>query len=181
MRKSFYMERNTNLPDGVAPEAKVVAFSALRDEVITAIRVLIVEDEGIIATHIASRLRKSGYEVIGIAESSEDTLALVQELRPDLILMDIRIKGTSDGIETAAELHTRFDIPVIYLTAHTDQQTLDRARMTGAAGFLTKPIQQAALKAAIETAIHKHRADRAARHPSEVQSTAEATPESSRE
>ena len=131
---------------------------------ITAARILIVEDEGIIAGHIASRLVKTGYEVAGIAESSEEALAKTEELKPELILMDIRIKGAMDGIDTAAKLRERYDIPVIYLTAHTDQQTIDRAKLTGAFGFLTKPIHHTSLATAIEMAIHKHRADRAARH-----------------
>ena len=130
----------------------------------TVARILIVEDEGIIAGHIASGLLKTGYEVAGIAESSEEALEKTAQLNPDLILMDIRIKGAMDGIETTAKLRKRFDIPVIYLTAHTDQQTIDRAKMTGAFGFLTKPIQHTSLATAIEMAIHKHRADRAERH-----------------
>jgi hypothetical protein len=109
-------------------------------------------------------LVKTGYEVAGIAESSEEALAKTEELKPELILMDIRIKGAMDGIETAAKLRERYDIPVIYLTAHTDQQTIDRAKITGAFGFLTKPIHHTSLATAIEMAIHKHRADRAARH-----------------
>src|SRR5450755_4022393 len=102
---------------------------------ITAARILIVEDEGIIAGHIASRLVRTGYEVAGIAESSEEAIARAEELSPDLILMDIRIKGSMDGIETSAAIRTRHDIPVIYLTAHTDQQTIDRAKTTGASAF----------------------------------------------
>jgi PAS domain S-box-containing protein len=126
-------------------------------------RILIVEDEGIIANHIASRLAKTGYEVAGIAESSDEAFAKMSELSPELVLMDIRIKGEMDGIETAARIRDRFDIPVIYLTAHSDQETINRAKLTGASGFLTKPIHHTSLSTAIEMAIHKHRADRAAR------------------
>jgi PAS domain S-box-containing protein len=97
--------------------------------------------------------------VVGIAESSEDALEKTAKLLPDLILMDIRIGGAMDGIETAAAVRDRFDIPLIYLTAHTDQQTIDRAKMTGASGFLPKPFHHMTLAASIETAIHKHRAD----------------------
>ncbi len=129
-----------------------------------ATRILIVEDEGIIASNIASRLVKSGYEVAAIAESSEEALAKIAESNPVLVLMDIRIKGAMDGIETAAQIRERFDIPFIFLTAHTDQQTIDRAKITGASGFLTKPIHHTTLATTIEMAIHKHRADRAARH-----------------
>ena len=126
-------------------------------------RVLIVEDEGIIAGHIASRLVRTGYEVAGIAESSDEALAKIDNLRPDLVLMDIRIKGPLDGVETTAKMRERHDIPVIYLTAHTDQQTVNRAKLTGAFGFLTKPIHHTSLSTAIEMAIHKHRADKASR------------------
>jgi len=123
-------------------------------------KILIVEDEGIIASHIASSLARAGYEVAGIAESSEEALAKAAELNPGLILMDIRIKGEMDGIETAAMLRDRFDIPLIYLTAHTDQQTIDRAKLTGASGFLTKPVHPTTLAASIEMAMHKHSADK---------------------
>jgi PAS domain S-box-containing protein len=126
-------------------------------------RILIVEDEGIIAAHIASLLSKTGYEVAGIAESSEEALAKIPELNPALVLMDIRIKGSMDGIETTAKLREHLDIPVVYLTAHTDQQTIDRAKVTGAFGFLAKPIHRGSLATTIEMAIHKHRADRAER------------------
>jgi len=130
----------------------------------TAARILIVEDEGIIAGHIASLLSKTGYEVAGIVESSEEALAKIPELNPALVLMDIRIKGSMDGIETTAKLRECLDVPVVYLTAHTDQQTIDRAKITGAFGFLTKPIHHTSLATTIEMAIHKHRADRAVRH-----------------
>ncbi len=140
-----------------------MAVSAAAEPANTA-RILIVEDEGIIAGHIASRLLKTGYSVAGIAESSDEALATVQELSPDLILMDIRIKGSMDGIQTAAKVRETSDIPIIYLTAHTDQSTVDRAKMTEAFGFLTKPIHQTSLSTSIEMAIHKHRADRAARN-----------------
>ncbi len=126
-------------------------------------RILIVEDEGIIAGHIAARLLKTGYSVAGIAESSEEALASVREVSPDLILMDIRIKGSMDGIQTAAKLRETSDVPIIYLTAHTDQSTVDRAKMTEAFGFLTKPVHPTSLATSIEMAIHKHRADRAER------------------
>ncbi len=126
----------------------------------TRTKILIVEDEGIIAAHIASQLVTAGYEVVGMAESSEQALAIVPELHPELILMDIRIKGRMDGIETVEALRERFDIPVIYLTAHTDQQTVDRAKVTRASGFLTKPIHEKNLGIAIEMAIHKHHFDR---------------------
>jgi two-component system, cell cycle sensor histidine kinase and response regulator CckA len=141
-----------------------MTISPFRVPAATAARILIVEDEGIIAGHIASLLMKTGYEVAGIVESSEEALAKIPELNPALVLMDIRIKGSMDGIETTAKLRERLDVPVVYLTAHTDQQTIDRAKLTGAFGFLSKPIHHTSLATAIEMAIHKHRADRVARH-----------------
>jgi two-component system cell cycle sensor histidine kinase/response regulator CckA len=119
-------------------------------------RILIVEDEGMIANHLASRLLVAGYDVTGIAQSAEEALTKIKECAPELILMDIHIKGLMDGIEAAAALRERSDVPVIYLTAHSDQMTVDRAKMTGAAGFLTKPIQYAALGHAIEMALNNH-------------------------
>jgi PAS domain S-box-containing protein len=127
-------------------------------------KILIVEDEGIIADNIASRLRRSGYHVAGIADSSEEALARVSETRPDLVLMDIRIKGALDGIETTRKLLETFDVPVIYLTAHTDPQTIDRAKRTGVFGFLTKPIDHRTLATTIEMATHRHRAEREIRN-----------------
>src|SRR5215472_7835025 len=118
-------------------------------------KILIVEDEGIIADNIASRLQKSGYQVAGIADSAEAALARVPEAKPDLVLMDIHIKGSLDGIETTRKLRETFDIPVIYLTAHTDPQTIDRAKRTGSFGFLTKPIDHRTLATTIEMATHR--------------------------
>ena len=126
-------------------------------------RIMIVEDEGIIADHIATRLERNGYTVAGIVTSSEEALDRIPSLMPDLILMDIRIKGDEDGIETANKVRERFDIPIIYLTAHSDRQTIDRAKSTGAFGFLTKPIHHSSLSTSIEMALTKHRSDRNAR------------------
>src|SRR3979409_2070668 len=122
-------------------------------------RILIVEDEGIIADHIASQLGLAGYEVAGVADCSEEALAKTVQLKPNLILMDIRIKGAMDGIETVAALPDR-DIPVIYLSAHTDSKTIDRAKVTGASGLLTKPINHTYLRISIEMALYKNHTDR---------------------
>jgi PAS domain S-box-containing protein len=141
-----------------------MTLSPKQAEATAASRILIVEDEGIIANHIASCVARSGYEIAGIAESSEEALAKTADCAPDLILMDIRIKGATDGVDTAKNLRERYDIPVLFLTAHTDRQTIDRAKTTGAWGFLTKPIHHANLATSIEMAIHKHRADREERN-----------------
>jgi PAS domain S-box-containing protein len=135
-------------------------------------KILIVEDEGIIANHIASRLAKTGYQVAAIAESSEEALACMATFEPELVLMDIHIKGGMDGIETALKIREIWDVPVIYLTAHSDHETIDRAKLTGASGFLTKPIHHTSLATSIEMAIYKHRADREIRHQRAWMSTA---------
>jgi two-component system cell cycle sensor histidine kinase/response regulator CckA len=136
-----------------------MVFSPSQKDANAGSKILIVEDEGIIADNIASRLSKSGYEVTGIAQSSEEALAIVPVSNPDLVLMDIHIKGELDGIETTKKLRERFDIPVIYLTAHTDSKTVDRAKLTEGSGFLTKPVDHRTLATTIEMATHKHRAD----------------------
>jgi PAS domain S-box-containing protein len=149
--------------------------SPLKTEPIKLAKVLIVEDEAIIAEHLSSTLSRLGYEVAGIAESSQEALTIISEMHPELIIMDIRIRGEMDGIATAEAIRDRFDIPVIYLTAHTDQQSIDRAKMTGASGFLAKPFHHMTLAASIETAIHKHRADRTRKDIEELTRTSEAT------
>ncbi len=92
-------------------------------------RILIVEDEQITAADIDDILRHLGYSVSGIVSSGDEAVKKAEETRPDLILMDIRIKGDMDGVEAAREIRRRFDIPVIYLTAHADSETLARAKL----------------------------------------------------
>lgn len=121
-----------------------------------AARILIVEDEGIIANHIASLLQKAGYEVAGIAASSEEVFAIIVERPPDLILMDIHIDGLLDGIETAEKILQNLSIPIVYLSAYSDRLTIDRAKATGPFQFLTKPIDWTRLFASIDEAIEKH-------------------------
>ena len=92
-------------------------------------RVLILEDEKLVARDIQSTLSNAGYET-SLASSGEDALALAREDRPDLALVDIRLAGTLDGIETASALRRELEIPVVYLTAHSDEDTLERAKAT---------------------------------------------------
>jgi DNA-binding NarL/FixJ family response regulator len=122
-------------------------------------KVLIVEDEALIAESLSCSLSSLGYEVTGIADSCEQTLAEIANMKPDCILMDIRIRGEIDGIETTAKIRERLDIPVIYLTCQTDPSTIDRAKMTMASGFLMKSAHNLMLAASIEMAVHKHKAE----------------------
>jgi len=123
-----------------------------------AYKVLVVEDEGLIAHDIASRLEALGHEVVGTASTAEEALALVPSA--DIVLMDIRIDGPRDGIDVAREIQASYHIPVIFLTAHADRATLDRAKLAGPFGYIVKPLGSASLQTSIEMAIYKHRMER---------------------
>jgi CheY-like chemotaxis protein len=116
-------------------------------------KVLIVEDEGIVALDLERRLRGMGYEVVGVADSGEEAFQETTETHPDLVLMDIRLKGDVDGIEAAEVMRARFDVPVIYLTALVDEDTMKRAKVTHLYGFIAKPFEEDELRDAIEAAL----------------------------
>jgi hypothetical protein len=128
-----------------------------------ATRILIAEDEGIIAADIGRRLTRLGYEVVGPADTGEEAVRLAASLRPDLVLMDIRLKGPVDGIEATDRIHRDREVPVVYLTAHADEATLARAKVTEPFGYILKPLQERDLRSVVETALYKHRAERALR------------------
>jgi diguanylate cyclase (GGDEF)-like protein/PAS domain S-box-containing protein len=119
-------------------------------------RVLLVEDESIIAMDVQQRLERLGYQVVAQAASGKDAIYHATEKNPDLILMDVKIRGPIDGIETAAQIRTMCDIPVIYLTAFADENTIKRASLTEASGYLLKPFEDRELQSAIEIALYKH-------------------------
>jgi PAS domain S-box-containing protein len=125
-------------------------------------KVLIVDDEVVVAEDIRRQLRSLGYTVVGVASSGADAIRLGGEHRPDLVLMDIKLKGSMDGIEAARSIHERFDIPVIYLTAFSDDETLERARHTLPLAYLIKPFVSTDLRAAVELALFRHRVTKAA-------------------
>lgn len=120
------------------------------------IKILIVEDELLIAKGLARKLEKLEYVVVGIASSSEAALQKVEETKPDLILMDIVIKGDMDGIETTKLIQEKFNIPVIYVTAYADDETLERAEETESYGYILKPFKEREVHAAIKIALKKH-------------------------
>ena len=126
----------------------------------TQTRILVVEDEIIVVMELQERLESLGYAVAAVAASGEEAIRKATETRPDLVLMDIRLKGDMDGIEAAAILHTRFDIPVVYLTALADQDTIQRSRLTQHYGYVVKPLEEAELHTIIEAALDRHRAAR---------------------
>jgi len=123
-------------------------------------RILIVEDEGIIARDIGERLETLGYSVSGILSSGEDVLHGAETLRPDLVLMDIVLKGEIDGAEAATQVRARLHIPVVYLTAYADESTLQRAKVTEPFGYILKPFDDRELQIGIEIALYKHRMEK---------------------
>ncbi len=118
-------------------------------------RILIVEDERIVAEDIAQCLEDHGYEIIGFANNGDAAVALTEEHRPDLVLMDIVIQGDKDGVETAAILNERFGISVVYLTAYSHENVLSRAKKTDPLGYVVKPFDEASLLSTVEIALHK--------------------------
>ncbi len=119
-------------------------------------KILVTEDEGIVAMDVESRLQALGYAVTGVAASGEEAIRLADSTRPDLVLMDIKLLGELDGVAAAEEIRARFNIPVIYLTAYADDLTLQRARVTEPYAYLIKPFEERELLTAIEIALYKH-------------------------
>jgi PAS domain S-box-containing protein len=119
-------------------------------------RVLIVEDEGIVALDIEMNLLDLGFEVCGLAASGPEAIEKGSKERPDLVLMDIRIQGPFDGIQTAERLRREQDLPIIYLTALGDEETVRRAKQTEPLAMLVKPVNKAELRSAVEIALYKH-------------------------
>jgi len=122
-------------------------------------KVLIVEDEAIIAEDIRHRLNRLGFETIGPVDTGKAAIAEAERCLPDLVLMDIHLRGKLNGIEAAGEIRTRFKTPVVYLSAHTDQETVKRAKLSEVSGFLTKPFREQELGATIEVALYKHQSE----------------------
>ena len=118
-------------------------------------RILLVEDDDIIAKVADWRLKNLGYEVCGRATSAAEAMELVVREKPDLVFMDINIRGDVDGIETAKMIKKGFNIPVIYVTSHSDGPTLERAKATQPDGFIVKPFDDNDLRVAIELAMKK--------------------------
>lgn len=121
--------------------------------------ILLVEDEGIVALDLQRRLQKQGFRVIDITDNGPDALRLADETSPSLILMDIVIQGDMDGVDTALELRKRHDIPVVFLTAHSDQATIQRARSAMPYGYLIKPFEERELMTTIDMAVYRHQSE----------------------
>jgi len=133
-------------------------------------KLLVVEDEGIVAKDIQIRLGNLGYEVAAVASSGEEAIQKAAETHPDLVLMDITLKGEMDGIEAAEEIISRYDIPVVYLTAHTDGKTLQRAKITEPFGYILKPFGEKDLYSTIEISLHRHKMEKKLKESEEFSS-----------
>jgi two-component system cell cycle sensor histidine kinase/response regulator CckA len=122
--------------------------------------ILVVEDERVVARDIQRSLVDLGYKVPSTASSADQAIRFASERCPDLVLMDIRIKGERDGIEAATILRQRFDVPIVYLTAYADEATVERAKLTQPFGYLMKPVKTYELRSAVEIALFKHEMDK---------------------
>jgi putative two-component system response regulator len=119
-------------------------------------KIMVVEDEGIIAHDIARQLKDIGYDVVAIAFSGEAAVEKAKEVHPDLVLMDIVLTGKMDGIEAAEKIKATSDIPVVYLTSYADEKTFSRAKISDPSGYVLKPVEKRQLHISIELALHKH-------------------------
>jgi DNA-binding LytR/AlgR family response regulator len=123
------------------------------------ISVYIVEDESIVAKDIQNSLKKLGYNVLGISNNGEDAIKHIVELEPDIVLMDIMIKGPLTGIDVAEKIKKEYNIPSIFLTAYADESTLAKAKITEPYGYILKPFKEVDLQSSIEMAVYKHKKD----------------------
>ena len=120
------------------------------------IKILVVEDEVIVAQDIAGRLKKMGYQVTATVASGEEAIEKASENKPDLVLMDIVLKGDMDGVTAAGKIQTKINVPTVFLTAYADETTLERAKITNPFGYIVKPFQQKELQVVIEIALLRH-------------------------
>jgi CheY-like chemotaxis protein len=122
--------------------------------------ILVVEDESFVALYTKKCLEKLGFAVSAIATSGEEALRRAREKKPDLVLMDIYLEGEIDGATAAREIHFELDVPVVYLTGYTDEQTLSRAKAAEPFGYIVKPYEPRELQTTIETALHQYHASK---------------------
>ena len=122
--------------------------------------ILVVEDEAIVSKDIQQSLKKLGYNIVGASATGEKAIELAIEHKPDLVLMDIMLKGEMSGIEAAEKIRESLSIPVIYLTAYADENTLSKAKVTEPYGYIIKPFKEIDLHTSIEMALYKHSKER---------------------
>lgn len=118
-------------------------------------KIMIVEDEAIVALMIENKLTENGYKAPLIVDNGEEAIRNLEEIEPDLILMDINIKGEFDGIETAKQIREKVDVPIIFMTAYADEKTQQRAKISGLSGYLIKPFDGKELRSKIEMLLYR--------------------------
>lgn len=133
-----------------------------------ATKIMIVEDESLIAEDIRMSLINKGFDVPSVVSMGETAIEKVNEVKPDLILMDIMLAGKMDGIETAGIIRSKFNIPVVYLTAYCDEKIIERAKITEPFGYLIKPFKERELYITIEVSLYKHRMEMELRRSKEL-------------
>lgn len=131
-------------------------------------KILVVEDEAIVAEAIAESLKKQGYQIVAIVTNGEEAIETAAQTQPDLVLMDIVLEGDMDGVVAAEAIRTRFQIPTVFLTAYADEETLKRAKLTDPFGYIIKPFQQKDLYVTIEIALHRHELETKMRQALEI-------------
>ena len=119
-------------------------------------RALIVEDEILIAEELTDRLSRLGFSVIAAVDTAEEGIAIATRERPDLVLMDIRLKGEKDGVQAAQEIRRQLDVPIVYVTAYSDRLTVDRAQSSEHDGYILKPFHTRELQSTIDVAMTRH-------------------------
>ncbi len=130
-------------------------------------RILVVEDERLVALSIVRCLQGMGYEVPANVASGEEAVRKVIEMEPDLVLMDVRLNGAMDGVEAASRIRDSFHVPIVYLTAYSEEKTLERAKATEPLGYITKPFEERTLQTTVEMALYKAKMDRELRRAKE--------------
>ncbi len=130
-------------------------------------RILVVEDEGLVAEDIARILQNFGYDVLAIVSSGEEAVKIVEDVLPDLVLMDIMLEGDINGIDAAGQIYSRFDIPVVYLTAYGDEDGLHKVKKTDPFGYMLKPFEERDLYNSVEMALYRHKMEKALRDSEE--------------
>jgi len=133
----------------------------------TSTRILIVEDQVLLSKDLTRRLEEWGYDVVGAVSTGAEAVEMANQVKPDLVLMDLKLKGEIDGIEAASQILGHVDTAVVYLTAHSDQELFERAKKTQPFGYLTKPVSSAELRRSLEIALYKHGMERRLRESEE--------------
>lgn len=136
---------------------ELLSNSTLTCQIMSKINILVVEDENIVSKDIQHSLKKLGYNVVGSTATGENAIELAREKKPDLVLMDIMLKGQMSGIDAATVVRDELRIPVIYLTAYADESTLNKAKITEPYGYILKPFKEIDLHTSIEMALYKHK------------------------